>query len=138
MTDMHRKYSSPLIRLILIGGGSVAVGLAVLGIVLPVLPTTPFLLLAAWCYARSSTRFYLWLMNHRWWGKYLRDYTAGRGVPARVKVYAITLLWITILSSAFLAIDKIWLRILLITIATAVSIHIVRLRTLHEEKQTKS
>jgi uncharacterized protein len=131
------KHRSPFVRALLIAGGSISVGLGVLGIVLPVLPTTPFLLLAAWCYARSSTRFYVWLMTHRLWGKYLRDYTSGRGVPVRVKVSAITLLWAAILSSAFLAVDKIWVRVLLIIIAIAVSSHILMIKTLREEKSQK-
>jgi len=126
----NQKYNSPLIRYLLIIIGSISVALAVLGIVLPVLPTTPFLLLAAWCYARSSTRFYVWLMTHRLWGKYLRDYTSGKGVPRSIKVWALTLLWAAILGSAFLAVDKIWVRVLLIVIAVGVSIHILKIRTL--------
>jgi uncharacterized protein len=127
-------YRSPVIRILLIVAGSISVGLAVLGIILPVLPTTPFLLLAAWCYARSSTRFYVWLMTHRLWGKYLRDYTSGKGVPLRIKVWALTLLWAAILSSAFLAVELIWVRILLIVIAIGVSIHIIKIKTLEKEK----
>ena len=127
-----KKYSSPLVRALLITAGSISVGLGVLGIVLPVLPTTPFLLLAAWCYARSSTRFYVWLMTHRLWGKYLRDYTSGKGVPLRVKIWALTLLWAAILSSAFLAVEITWVRILLIAIAIGVSAHILKIRTLRK------
>jgi uncharacterized protein len=125
-------YRSPIVRVLLIIAGSISVGLAVLGIVLPILPTTPFLLLAAWCYARSSTRFYVWLMNHRLWGKYLRDYTSGKGVPLRIKIWALTLLWAAILSSAFLAVDIIWVRVLLIVIAIGVTIHILKIKTLRE------
>lgn len=127
-------YRSPVIRILLIVAGSISVGLAVLGIILPVLPTTPFLLLAAWCYARSSTRFYVWLMTHRLWGKYLRDYTSGKGVPLHIKIWALTLLWAAILSSAFLAVELIWVRILLIVIAIGVSIHIIKIKTLEKEK----
>lgn len=126
----NQKYNSPLIRYLLIIIGSISVALAVLGIVLPVLPTTPFLLLAAWCYARSSTRFYVWLMTHRLWGKYLRDYTSGKGVPRSIKVWALTLLWAAILGSAFLAVEITWVRILMIVIAIGVSIHILKIRTL--------
>lgn len=126
------KYKSPLIRVLLIIAGSISVGLGVLGIVLPILPTTPFLLLAAWCYARSSTRFYIWLMTHRLWGKYLRNYTSGKGIPVRVKAWAITLLWAAILSSAFLAVDIIWVRVLLIAIAIGVTTHILKIKTLRE------
>lgn len=126
------KYKSPFIRVLLIIAGSISVGLGVLGIVLPILPTTPFLLLAAWCYARSSTRFYVWLMTHRLWGKYLRNYTSGKGIPVRVKAWAIALLWAAILSSAFLAVDIIWVRVLLIAIAIGVTTHILKIKTLRE------
>lgn len=126
----NQKYNSPFIRYLLFIIGSISVALAVLGIILPVLPTTPFLLLAAWCYARSSTRFYVWLMTHRLWGKYLRDYTSGKGVPRSIKVWALTLLWAAILGSAFLAVEITWVRILMIVIAIGVSIHILKIQTL--------
>jgi uncharacterized membrane protein YbaN (DUF454 family) len=128
-----QKYRSPFVRALLIVAGSISVGLGVLGIVLPILPTTPFLLLAAWCYARSSTRFYVWLMTHRLWGKYLRDYTSGKGVPLRVKIWALILLWAAILSSAFLAVEIIWVRIVLIAIAIGVSVHILKIQTLRKQ-----
>jgi uncharacterized protein len=129
----HMLHRSRLIRTLLIALGSVSVGLAVLGIFLPILPTTPFLLLAAWCYARSSRRFYVWLMTHRIWGKYLRDYTSGKGVPLRLKMWTLTLLWAAIFVSAFLVVEKTWVRVLLIVIACGVSIHILRIRTMKNE-----
>lgn len=132
-TQNNLKHRSPFVRALLIIAGSISVALAVLGIVLPVLPTTPFLLLAAWCYVRSSERFYQWLINHRLWGKYLRDYLAGRGVPNRIKAWALTLLWVAILSSAFFAVGQTWAKILLLGIAVAVSIHILMLKTRREE-----
>ena len=70
-----------LTRVLLIAGGNLCVALAVLGLFLPVLPTTPFLLLAAVCYARSSERFYHWLVTNRWFGAYIRNYREGRGIP---------------------------------------------------------
>ncbi len=127
--ESPRKYTSPFVRTLFIIAGSVSVGFGILGIVLPVLPTTPFLLLAAWFYIRSSDRFYRWLINHRFWGQYLRDYLSGKGVPNRVKAWALTLLWAAILSSAFFAVEVIWLRIILIAVAAAVSIHILLLKT---------
>jgi uncharacterized protein len=129
------KPTSPFVRALLIAAGSISVGLGVLGIVLPILPTTPFLLLAAWCYARSSDRFHHWLMNHRLWGKYLRDYTSGLGIPAKVKMSALSLLWLAILSSAVFATDKLWLRILLVLIAIAVSAHILMIKTRHKNEE---
>jgi hypothetical protein len=105
----------------------VLVGLGVVGIFLPLLPTTPFLLLAAALFAKSSERYYQWLLNNKWFGKYIRNYREGKGVPIRIKLMAISLIWITILLS-FLLIDISWIRILLITIATGVSIHILLIR----------
>ncbi len=135
MMKKPSKSDSPLVRALLIAGGSISVGLGVLGIVLPILPTTPFLLLAAWCYARSSDRFYHWLMNHRLWGSYLRDYTSGKGIPAKVKMSALSLLWLAILSSALFATDKLWLRLLLVGIAIAVSAHILMIKTRHKNEE---
>jgi len=130
-------HHSRLIRYLLIALGSVSVGLAVLGIFLPILPTTPFLLLAAWCYARSSERFYVWLMTHRIWGKYLRDYTSGKGVPRRLKMWTLTLLWAAIFVSAFLVVETTWVRVLLIAIACGVSIHVLKIRTMKNESKPK-
>ena len=79
-------------RILLIACGTLCVALAVLGLFLPVLPTTPLLLLAAVCYARSSERFYHWLMTNRWFGAYIRNYREGRGIPLWHKVLAISLL----------------------------------------------
>jgi uncharacterized membrane protein YbaN (DUF454 family) len=114
--------------LIAIGTSSLALGIA--GIFLPILPTTPFLLLAAACYARSSRRFYNWLISNRFFGEYIRNYLERRGIPPRVKVLSIALLWITIGCSAAFAVDALWLRILLTVIAIGVTAHILSLRTL--------
>jgi hypothetical protein len=73
--------------------GVLAVALGVLGIFLPLLPTTPFLLLASACFARSSTRLHHWLRSNPVFGKYLRDYEDGRGLPLRGKVVILLLMW---------------------------------------------
>ncbi|MFO7896234.1 MAG: YbaN family protein [Candidatus Cloacimonadales bacterium] len=131
LTDFH-KY--PLwIRVLLIAGGSISVGLGVLGIFLPILPTTPFLLLAAFCYARSSEKFYIWLLTNRWFGEYIRNYREKRGVPLKVKIYTLLLLWITILSSAYFFVPVIWGKILLLMIAIGVSWHLIYIKTLEIE-----
>jgi uncharacterized membrane protein YbaN (DUF454 family) len=124
------KTSSRLIRGVLIAAGSLFVGLAVLGIFLPLLPTTPFLLLAAACYARSSRRFYNWLLNNRWFGNYIKNYREKKGVPLRVKLLSVSLLWITILFSVAFVVDIFLVRIILILIAVSVTVHILRIRTL--------
>lgn len=116
-----------IIRYLLVGVGFAAVALGMLGVVLPLLPTTPFLLLAAACFARSSERFHDWLLNMPVFGQYIRDYKAGKGVPVRVKVTALTVLWVTILTSVIWMIPVLFAKVLLIVIASVVTTHIVRL-----------
>ena len=119
-------------RPLLIITGTLLVGLGIIGILMPVLPTTPFLLLAAACYARSSQRFYHWLLNNKWFGNYIKNYIQRKGVPLKVKILAITWLWITIGFSVVFAVEVFLVRLILIVIAISVSIHILCLRTLKE------
>lgn len=111
-------------RIALLGAGWLAVGLGSAGVFLPLLPTTPFLLLAAACFARSSRRFYDWLMNHKLLGRYVRDYISGRGLPRRAQWTSILLLWLTIGISAVFFVSINWVRLLLLVIAVAVTWHI--------------
>ncbi|KPL75786.1 YbaN family protein [Levilinea saccharolytica] len=113
--------------------GTLFVGLGLVGIFLPVLPTTPFLLLAAVCYARSSQRFYDWLLNNRWFGEYIRNYREGKGVHLHHKVSALVLLWGTIGAAVLLWVQNGWVRALLLVIAAGVTIHLVQLKTLRSE-----
>ncbi len=108
--------------------GFLFVGLGVAGIFVPLLPTTPFLLLAAACFARSSERFYRWLLGNRWFGAYVRDYREGRGVPARVKIFSVALLWVVILLSATFAVSNLVVRVILIAVAVGVTVHIVLIK----------
>jgi uncharacterized membrane protein YbaN (DUF454 family) len=121
--------SNKLIRWVLITAGTIFLGLGILGIFLPILPTTPFLLLVAACYARSSKKFYNWLINNKWFGSYIKNYQEGKGVPLKVKVYTISLLWITILFSAFFIVRILWVKVLLILIAVGVTIHVLTIKT---------
>jgi len=111
-------------RIFLLCIGWLAVGLGSAGIFLPLLPTTPFLLLAAACFVRSSKRFYDWLLNHRLLGSFVRDYLSGRGFPRRVQIVSILLLWLTIGTSAVFFVKITWVRLLLLFIAIAVTWHI--------------
>jgi uncharacterized membrane protein YbaN (DUF454 family) len=103
------------------------VAIGVIGIFVPILPTTPFLLLAAACYLRSSPRFHRWLMNNRLFGTYIRNYTEGRGIPIKVKLFTIALLWLTIGISIWLAANLI-VTVILLIVATGVTIHIICIR----------
>lgn len=122
-------------RALLIALGTLCVALGVLGVFLPVLPTTPFLLLAAFCYGRSSKRFYNWLMTNRWCGRYIRNYWEGKGIPLRQKMLSITLLWLTIGFTAWWAVSLWWLRLILLGIAAGVTIHLVKTKALIPEQR---
>ncbi|HDP94716.1 MAG TPA: DUF454 domain-containing protein [Candidatus Aminicenantes bacterium] len=114
-------------RFLLVTSGAIFVGLGVAGIFLPLLPTTPFLLLAAACYAKSSPHRLQRLLRNRWFGRYLHDYRDGRGIPAWVKVWTLTLLWTTIALSAIFATRLLWVRILLGAVALGITLHILLL-----------
>jgi len=116
-------------KALLITLGTLSVALGAVGMFVPVLPTTPFLLLAAACYARSSKRFYRRLLSNRWCGPYIRNYREGRGVPAWQKVFTILLLWLTIGMTVWLAVSQWWLRLVLVVIAIGVTVHVARIRT---------
>ena len=102
--------------------------LGIVGIFLPLLPTTPFLLLAAACYVRSSPRLYRWLMTQRWTGEYIRDYREKRGLPLRTKILTVLILWATVGWSAF-RISNSWLLAFLFAVAVVIPIVILRLPT---------
>lgn len=120
---------NPAIRFALLAVGWLCVALGVIGIFLPVLPTTPFLLLAAACFVRSSKRFYLWLVLHPRLGPWVRDYLDGQGIPRKAKGYAIGLMWLSIALSCYL-VPLPWARAFMLTSAVLVSIYILRQKTL--------
>ena len=116
--------------------GIISFGLGMLGVVLPLLPTTPFLLLSVWCYARSSEKLYYWLIYHRIFGEFIRNYRDKKGIPLKIKIWVLTLLWGTISYSAFVVVDLVWVKILLMIIAIGVSIHILQFPTLKKAKKS--
>jgi uncharacterized membrane protein YbaN (DUF454 family) len=127
-----RERRNRFIRIILIIAGSFFVGLAFLGILLPIMPTVPFLLLAAACYVRSSEKLYRWLVENRWLGNYMRNYREGKGIPLRGKILSVSLIWLTIGFSVLFIVHIDLMRILLILIALGVSIYILSIKTLKE------
>jgi len=115
---------------LLILAGTISLALGTIGVIVPLLPTTPFLLITAACYIRSSDRLYRWLMNHRVYGKFLHNYLENKAIALNVKIGSISLLWVTVMSSAFFFISLTWIRVLLFIIALAVTIHIFSFKTI--------
>ena len=126
---LNRQASGTLGRWLLVFAGTIFLVLAVIGVILPLVPTTPFLLLAAACYARSSKRFSNWLLGNRIFGKVIKNYREGKGITLKLKVLSISLLWITIGCSAAFAVDLLAVQIILILIAFGVTLHIMFLPT---------
>jgi hypothetical protein len=117
-------------RWLLIIVGLAAVGVGTVGIFVPLLPTTPFYLLAAACFFRSSDRLYLWLIGNKWCGPYIRNYREHRAIPRHAKIVALILLWGTIGYAVLAVLDLLWLRILLVAGAAGVTIYLLSLKTL--------
>ena len=117
-------------RWLLMTCGTLCVALGVIGIFLPLMPTTVFLLMAAACYARSSDRFYQKLVNHRFLGVYIRNSRDGRGMRRRDKNITVGLLWISIGATMVWTTHAWWLRALLAAIAIGVTIHVVKIPTM--------
>ena len=116
-------------RTFLLLAGHVSLALGIVGILVPLLPTTPFLLLAAACYIRGSKSTYNWLMNHRIFGTYIKNYQEGGGISTKLKIVLIVMIWATIPLSSVLIIESFVIRGVLLVIAAIVSIIILRLPT---------
>lgn len=116
------------IRILLTVCGILALLIGSAGIFLPLLPTTPFLLLSAACFSAGSQRMYSWLNNNRIFGAYLKNYRAGKGVPVVVKIYTIMLLWISIGLTVIFFTGMVWVKLLLVIVALAVTMHILMIK----------
>lgn len=122
--------SNSLLRKVVFVCGWLSFVLGVVGIFLPLLPTTPFILLAAACFARSSPRFYAWITSHRRYGPMIANYLAGNGLPIKAKVMAVSLLWVSVTGTLFI-VSLLWAKLAMFTTAMAVSAYIIwRLPTL--------
>lgn len=120
---------SRIVRALLIAAGSVLVAIGVLGIFLPLLPSTIFFLLAGLCYGKSSPAAYRWLTTNRLFGEQFRNYQEERGATIRTKIVALTTLWLGIAASAYIFHLPLWVDAILVVVATVVSIHLLMLRT---------
>ena len=124
---------NPITKLTLNIIGSIAVLLAIAGIFLPLLPTTPFLLLASACYLKGSKRLHGWLMNNRHLGPYIEGIQKGRGIPLRAKIITIAVLWASILFSIY-KVDMLAVKFIMPLIGLATSTMVLRMKTLKEQR----
>jgi uncharacterized membrane protein YbaN (DUF454 family) len=110
--------------------GLVSLTLGIIGIFLPVLPTTPFLLLASFLFLKSSKSLYEWLMNHPKLGHYIKNFMVHKSLPLHVKIVSVSMVWITLLYCAFFVAGHWALSALFILLATAITVHILSYKTL--------
>lgn len=130
-TPTQAKFSKSK-RTVILVIGFICLALGILGIVVPLLPTTPFLLLAAACFLRASNQLYQWLINHKLFGLYIRNYREHKAIPLKIQISSIALLWITMVISMVYVVDSLAVQVILALIGLGVTIHILYYRTLQE------
>jgi hypothetical protein len=123
----HHEHGSPVVRALFFVAGVVALGFAVAGIFLPVLPTTPLVLLAATCFARSYRPFHEWLIAHRLFGPILREWHEHRSIPYRTKIIAIGMMAGALTVSIVFFVDPPWLKAALAAFGVALGVYMYRL-----------
>jgi uncharacterized protein len=114
--------------------GTISFAIACIGVVLPLLPTTPFLLLAVACYLRSSKHMYNWLLNHKLFGQYIKNYLEGKGMSLRAKVISLAFLWTIISYSSLFVMPILIAQVILLVVALAVTLHLTILPTFKGQK----
>ena len=117
-------------KILLTALGLLSLGLGILGIFLPVLPTTPLLLLAAALFLRGNRNLYDWLLNHPELGPYIRNFMEHKAIPLRVKVISVSLVWIALLNCAIFVAEHWAFRLFFILLATAITVHILSYKTM--------
>ena len=112
--------------------GTIALVIGFVGVFLPVIPTTPLVLLAAACYYRSSNRLHNWILRSKWFGETIENYQAGKGLTKNTKIRAIVLMWVMITISVVYFVENFLIQLLLLGIAFAVSLYLIRLPTYND------
>ena len=130
------RFKNKALKALLIFVGWLSVVLGVIGIFLPIMPTTPFLLLAAACFVRTSPKFYQWLVGHPRLGKYIVYYLEGKGIPLKAKIYTIALIAISMSVTSYI-VPVTAVKILLPLIGVLVALYIVRQPTLALSPESK-
>lgn len=125
-TSKSRRIGLKILLLII---GHISLGLGVLGIFLPLLPTTPFLLLSLACFAKTSKKLHDFILKNKYLAPYVKDFMNGQGIPIRVKKRVILLIWLSIGFTVIFVIDRLILRLMLLSIASIVSLYIYTRKT---------
>jgi hypothetical protein len=112
--------------------GTIALIIGAIGVFLPVIPTTPLVLLAAACYYRGSDRLHAWILSSRWFGETIKNYQEGRGLTRDTKLRAVSMMWVMILISAWFFVSSLFVRVAIICVAIGVTVYLVRLPTLEK------
>ena len=133
----HKLVKSEVLRYLLIGIGWISMAGGFVGFFLPLVPTVPFLLLAVFCFSRSSERFHTWLVEHKHLGPMLRDYLIHGGIPLRAKAMAIGMIWVSFPASTFFFVEIFWVKVLLLSIAAAVTVYLVVIPTVAPKKKQR-
>jgi len=128
------KIQNKFLRAAVMVSGILFMVLGITGIVFPILPATPFLLLAAWCFMKTSDRLYHWLMTNKLFGKYLKNYMEKLGIPVKIKVFLLTLLWLMVAYSVIFIFNLIYINVALLIISLIITIHILMIKTYREDK----
>jgi uncharacterized membrane protein YbaN (DUF454 family) len=118
-----------LLRWLLLAAGTLALGLGVLGLIVPGLPTTPFVLIAAACYIRSSERLYRWLISNHVFGPVVTTWQAERGLTIRAKLITLALVWITLGGAALFLVDSMVMKLVLLGLVCIKTVVLARIRT---------
>lgn len=116
--------------LVIIGSLSLAIG--IIGIVLPLIPTTPLLLLAAACYIRSSKKLYNWLITNKYFGSYIENYRSGKGIPLKAKIFSVLLIWISMSFTIIFVIPLLAVKLFLLAVAGYFTWFILKQKTLQK------
>ena len=127
-----------MLKYLFITFGTIFLGVGIIGVFVPILPTTPFLLLSAACYVRSSNRLYTWLINHKLFGKFVRDFRESRSISLRNKIISLLSMTLMITLSVFLFVEVLYLKLILIILGVIGFIVILSIPTLKSDKYKKT
>ena len=131
-------HTNPVVRIILIIVGWVLVGLGFMGMFLPVMPTTIFWILAAACFARSSEKFYNWVINNKRFGKFIRDFYEKRGITLKGKIISLVMMNLVVCCSAIFFVHILWAKIVMFATTIIVSVYILSLNTIKDDETSEN